>query len=92
MVDKLDVEFHRLWESSSSSASLPSMLCLTLESIETRSNYGKIALPSPYATNTKLLAAKKRSYTTAFAATDKSVSSCTLCCSMRCKLAKYFWE
>ncbi|CAI6376545.1 unnamed protein product [Macrosiphum euphorbiae] len=88
MVEKLDVESHRLWESSRSSASLPSIQeylsflnqrCLTLESIETRSNYAKVALPSPYATNNKQLAPKKRSYTTAFAATDKSVSSCTLC-------------
>jgi len=88
MVEKLDVESHRLWESSRSCASLPSIQeylaflnqrCLILESIETRSNYGKIALPSPYATNTKQLAPKKRSYTIAFAATDKSASSCTLC-------------
>lgn len=81
MVEKLDVECHRLWESSRSSASLPSIQeylaflkqrCLTLDSIETRSNYGKIALPTPYATNTKQLASKKRSYATAVAATDKS--------------------
>jgi len=88
MVEKLDVESHSLWESSSSSAFLPSIQeylaflhqrCLTLESIETSSSYGKIAVPCPQVNNTKRLAPKKRSYTTAFATTDKSVSSCTLC-------------
>ncbi|KAF0755152.1 putative bel15-i ag [Aphis craccivora] len=48
MVEKLDVESHRLWESSRSCASLPSIQeylaflnqrYLILESIETRSNY-----------------------------------------------------
>ncbi|KAL4126681.1 hypothetical protein QTP88_010890 [Uroleucon formosanum] len=53
--------------------------CLTIESIETRSNSGKIALPTPYATNTKQLAQKNRSYTTTFAVTDRLASSCTLC-------------
>ena len=87
MVEKLDIESHHLWESSRSSASLPSIQeylaflnqrCLTLESIETRANNSKIVLPNPHY-NTKQLAPKKRSYTTAFAATNKSVSSCTLC-------------
>ncbi|KAL4098081.1 hypothetical protein QTP88_022751 [Uroleucon formosanum] len=65
IVEKLDVESHHLWESSCPN------------SIETRSNYGKIALPTSYATNTKQLASKKRSYTTDLAATDKSASSYT---------------
>ncbi|XP_050059796.1 uncharacterized protein LOC126551079 [Aphis gossypii] len=88
MVEKLDVESHRLWESSRSSNSLPSMQdyltflnqrCLILESIETRSNYGQAARPTSYDANTNQYAPKKRSYTTAFATTDKSISSCTTC-------------
>ncbi|XP_050065689.1 uncharacterized protein LOC126554680 [Aphis gossypii] len=67
MVEKLDVESHRLWESSRSSDSLPSMQdyltflnqrCLILESIETRSNYGQAARLTSYDDNTNQYAPK----------------------------------
>lgn len=88
LVEGLDVESRGLWESSRASASLPSVReylaflnqrCLNLESIETGVNYAGIVLLDPHAYNTKQLAPKKRSYSTTFAATNRSVSSCTLC-------------
>jgi len=88
MVEKLDVESHRLWESNRSSDSLPSMQdylaflnqrCLILESIETRSNYGQAARLTSYGDKINRYAPKKRSYTTAFATTNKPIPSCTTC-------------